>query len=97
MRDQTIQEAFNRFEAAVGHDIANLTKQNVLNRSRIFAFERVIFGSRFSLLRAVFLNILSPSKLTRMINAAHALEVQQFNTDMDKRMGKTSAEKFKII
>lgn len=97
MRDQTIQEAFNRFESAVGHDINNLTKQNVLNRSRIFAFEKVIFGSRFSILRAVALNLLSPGKLTRMINAAHALEVEQFNTDMDKRMGTESAKKLKII
>lgn len=97
MRDQTIQEAFNRFESAVGHDINNLTKQNVLNRSRIFAFEKVVFGSRGSFLRVILLNLLAPAKLTRMINAAHALEVQEFNADMEKRKGEAGAKKLKII
>lgn len=95
MRETTIDAVFKRFEDAVAHDVGNLTKQNVLNRARIYAIERVLFGSRWFLLKAILLSIFSPAKLKERINLAHAAEVQQFNDDMAKRSD--NGKRYRII
>lgn len=97
MRDQTITDAFLRFEKAVGHDIQNLTKQNVINRSRIYAFERVLFGGRWFLLKAILMCLVSPQWLKSRINMAQAIEVEEFNQEMTKRFGDTNGKKVHII
>lgn len=97
MRDQTIEAAFRRFQEAVEHDVANLTKQNALNRARIYAVERVLFGRRWFLLKAILLSLISPKKLKDRINLAHAAEVADFNREMERRYGANNNGKFKVL
>lgn len=90
-------DAFRRFESAVGHDVNNLTKQNVLNRSRIYAWERVFLESRLKFLKAILIGLWSPALLRERLNIAQSLEVESFNTEMERRFGETNAKKIKII
>ena len=62
----------------------NMGHELLLIRTRVDALEKVLFGSRFSLLTAAIVGIFSPSSMARVIQKIHVAEIKRFNAEMQK-------------
>lgn len=71
MRDQTIVESFSQVKAAMTGDVVNLTEQLILIRARVDAVEKVLFGSRFGMVRTAFLCLFSPKAMAKVMQIEH--------------------------
>jgi len=63
---------------AMTSDILKLQRGIALIRTRQDAFERLILGNRFGLLRMILFQLIMPSKASKLVQAAHAEEIRQF-------------------
>lgn len=79
MRDGTILEGFNRMSDAISADQKKLQQGYALLRTRVDALERLMLGSRFGLIKMMFLQLISPSLLARTVRDLHAEQIAQFN------------------
>lgn len=79
MRDGTILDGFNRMSDAISADQNKLQTGYALLRTRVDALERLMLGSRFGLLKMIFLQMISPALLARTVRNVHAEQISQFN------------------
>lgn len=93
MRDTTILEGFNRMSDSISADNAKLQKGYALLRTRVDAIEDMAFGGRFSLLRLMILQLVSPQRLAQLVQAYHAKHIDRFNAVRAAAM----AEKPKVM
>jgi len=82
MRDGEIVERFNSLTSGIIQDHTKLRTSHALVRTRIDALERFMLGSRFGIVRAIILQLISPPLLARTIQAYHAREIHDFNQEM---------------
>ena len=59
-------------------DITRLQRGLALIRTRQDAFERLILGNRFGLLRMALFQIIMPSLVAKLMQEAHANEIRLF-------------------
>ena len=69
----------NELERKVGKDVLALHDLQILARTRMDAYEAVLFGSRFSLLRALLLSIFAPYRLKEAVELAHEAALKTYN------------------
>jgi hypothetical protein len=79
MRDQDIMGRFNAIEGMAASDIQNIQRQTLLLRTRIDAIERLLFASRWGILRAALIQIVSPISLAKALQAVHAEQIKRMN------------------
>lgn len=87
MRDQEVYQQLERMASAISSDNANLQRANVLMRSRIDALEKILFGGRLSILKMIFMQMLSPRAVATLVQYTHGKQIEDFNA------AKAAAEK----
>lgn len=65
-------------------DVTQLQRGISLLRCRQDAIERLLFGSRWAILRIVVLQLISPSILRKTLNVAHTAEIERYNKNRRK-------------
>lgn len=78
MRDGDIIGRFELMADAMTSDITKLQRGIALIRTRQDAFERLILGNRFGLWRMALFQLIMPSYVAKLMKAAHAEEIRQF-------------------
>ena len=78
MRDGDILGRFELMADAVTSDVTRLQRAMALVRTRQDAFERLILGNRFGLLRMALCQMIAPSWVSRLMQRAHANEIRMF-------------------
>ena len=78
MRDDQIYKHFELMTDAVKSDMVRLQRGLSLVRTRQDAFERLILGNRFGLLRMALFQIIMPSYVAKLMNSAHSDEIRQY-------------------
>lgn len=79
MRDQDLLNRFSNIEGAVASDFKNIVRQSLLMRTRIDAIERVLFGSRFGILRSILLQLISPRLMATRVRYVHNDQIRKMN------------------
>jgi len=79
MRDQDLINRFHDIEGMASSDIRNLQRQILLIRTRIDAIERVLFASRFGLIKAICIQLFSPRTLARAVQYTHSDQIKKMN------------------
>lgn len=85
MREGAIIQGLTDLETmkrAMIEDHLSMTHELVLMRTRIDALEKVLLGSRLSLLSAVVVTLFSPSWMARLVQKMHTIQIQRFNAQM---------------
>lgn len=95
MRDQAVIGAFDKMEKMVGHDIRLLNKTVATLAMRQDALQKVLFGGRFSLLWAFFLNVFAPKMLERAVGRMHDILRMKYEQQMKEAI--EEARKPKVI
>lgn len=80
MRDGDIIGRFEGLANAVTSDVTRLQRTISLVRTRQDAFERLLLGNRFGLLRMILFQIIAPSYVRKLMNSAHADEIAQLES-----------------
>lgn len=86
MRDQAVIEGFNRMEKMVGHDIRMLNKVVADLAIRTDTLQKILFGSRLSLIWTLVLSCISPKMLERSITKMHQVAKAKYEADMIKAL-----------
>jgi len=79
MRDSEVMTRFNTIEGMAASDIGNIQKQTLLLRTRMDAIEKVLFSSRFGLLKVAIIQLLSPLTMAKVIQANHSKQIKEMN------------------
>jgi hypothetical protein len=84
MRDGDILGRFEMLADMVTTDVGNIQRGISMVRTRIDAQERLLFGSRFGIVKVVLLQLLSPKLLQRTLNRIHSEEIERYNENRRK-------------
>lgn len=95
MRDQEIYRHFELLTDAVKADVAQLQRAVTLVRTRQDAFERLILGNRFGILRMVLFQLFMPSYVAKLMNLTHSEELTQFQ-EVQKRSAQRKSPIMKV-
>lgn len=79
MRDGTILEGFNQLSAAISSDQKKLQSGFALMRTRVDALETLMLGTRFGIVKVIFLQMISPALLAKLVQRSHSDEIRRFN------------------
>lgn len=79
MRDQAILERFEMLADMMAQDIAQIQRGISMLRTRQDTIERLLFKSRFGIVKVVLVQMFSPSLLERTINRLHSEEISRYN------------------
>lgn len=84
MLDRDIMMRFDALGDMMSQDIHQLQRGISMLRTRQDAMERLLFKSRFGIVKLVLLQLFSPSMLQRMLTAIHNEEIQRYNENRRK-------------
>lgn len=87
MREAVIIKSMENVEdlkRALIENSLSVAHEMVLMRTRLDAFEKILFWSRFSLLSALIVSIASPEWMSRIVQKIHSKEIEKFNAAMKR-------------
>lgn len=79
MKDAEIYHRFDTLSDMVSQDVHNLQRGISMVRTREDAIERLLFGSRFGIVKVMLLQLLSPRLLAKTVQKVHSEEIERYN------------------
>lgn len=93
MRDKTVLDGFAHLADSVSSDQAQLSRGISMLRTRQDAVERLLFGTRFGIIKCIVIQLFSPRMMAKLVQAVHTEEIARFNQQRRMAQEKRSAIK----
>lgn len=94
MRDSDIyglvEERTTLLADMVASDTHQMQRGLSMLRTRQDAIERLLFASRWGILKTVFLQFISPTMLRRTLTSIHSEEIEKYNENRRRTLEKNS-------
>lgn len=68
----------SELERNVSRDVTALHDLNIMTKTRMEAFEALIFGSRWALLKLLLIQLFSPSRLQQIVDEKHGQLLKEY-------------------